>query len=113
MSTAHIQTAPQTSKAKLAIFWLYVTLPLAWGVINTISQAMKLFKEMLVLHPARSDDGVLAARRRVRYAPPPMPSCPPWLHPRYALFAPLTRIALPPFATTDTPRRRRPSSWPS
>ncbi|MFL9932293.1 oxalate:formate antiporter [Paraburkholderia sp. RL18-103-BIB-C] len=44
MSTAHIQTAPQTSKAKLAIFWLYVTLPLAWGVINTISQAMKLFK---------------------------------------------------------------------
>jgi hypothetical protein len=44
MSTAHTQTVPQSSKAKLAIFWLYVTLPLAWGVVNTLSQAMKLFK---------------------------------------------------------------------
>jgi hypothetical protein len=44
MSTAHIQTAPRASKAKLAVFWLYVLIPLAWGVINTISQATKLFK---------------------------------------------------------------------
>jgi hypothetical protein len=43
MSTAQIQTAPQTSKVKLAVFWLYVMIPLAWGVINTITQAMKLF----------------------------------------------------------------------
>jgi hypothetical protein len=44
MSTVHTQAAPHTSKVKLAIFWLYVTLPLAWGVVNTISQATKLFK---------------------------------------------------------------------
>jgi hypothetical protein len=44
MSTAHTQTVTQTSHLKLAIFWLYVTVPLAWGVVNTISQAMKLFK---------------------------------------------------------------------
>jgi hypothetical protein len=44
MSTVHTQSVPQTSKAKLALFWLYVTVPLAWGVVNTISQAMKLFK---------------------------------------------------------------------
>lgn len=42
MSTLH--TPRPTSKAKLAIFWLYVTLPLAWGVVNTLTQAMKLFK---------------------------------------------------------------------
>ncbi|MFM0592683.1 MULTISPECIES: MFS transporter small subunit [Paraburkholderia] len=41
MST--IQTAHPTNKAKLAVFWLYVTLPLAWGVFNTLTQAMKLF----------------------------------------------------------------------
>ena len=42
MST--VQAGNQTSKANLAVFWLYVTLPLAWGVVNTLSQAMKLFK---------------------------------------------------------------------
>ncbi|WNC92396.1 oxalate:formate antiporter [Paraburkholderia sp. FT54] len=42
MST--VQVVNQTSKVKLAVFWLYVTLPLAWGVVNTLSQAMKLFK---------------------------------------------------------------------
>ncbi|ASL46043.1 hypothetical protein bAD24_III01505 [Burkholderia sp. AD24] len=41
MST--IQTTHPTNKGKLAVFWLYVTLPLAWGVFNTITQAMKLF----------------------------------------------------------------------
>jgi hypothetical protein len=44
MSTAQTQPVHPTSKAKLALFWLYVTVPLAWGVVNTISQATKLFK---------------------------------------------------------------------
>ncbi|EEA00676.1 conserved hypothetical protein [Burkholderia sp. H160] len=42
MST--VQTAHPTNKAMLAVFWLYVMIPLAWGVINTLTQAMKLFK---------------------------------------------------------------------
>jgi hypothetical protein len=32
-----------SSKVLLAIFWLYVLVPLAWGVTNTLAQAMKLF----------------------------------------------------------------------
>jgi len=32
-----------SSKALTAIFWLYVLVPLAWGVTNTLAQAMKLF----------------------------------------------------------------------
>lgn len=47
MPTTNAQTATQTaptSKAKLVVFWLYVSLPLAWGVVNTLTQAMKLFK---------------------------------------------------------------------
>ena len=35
--------AHPTNKGMLAIFWLYVLIPLAWGVINTLLQAMKLF----------------------------------------------------------------------
>jgi hypothetical protein len=31
------------SKVLLVVFWVYVLVPLAWGVINTISQAVKLF----------------------------------------------------------------------
>ncbi|MFP3607021.1 oxalate:formate antiporter [Paraburkholderia sp. SIMBA_053] len=31
-----------TNKVKIAVFWLYVMIPLAWGVFNTRSQAMKL-----------------------------------------------------------------------
>jgi hypothetical protein len=38
------QAAHPTNKVMLAIFWLYVTIPLAWGVVNTLTQAMKLFK---------------------------------------------------------------------
>ncbi|CAM2156824.1 Oxalate:formate antiporter [Pararobbsia alpina] len=39
------QTAvSKTNPAKLAIFWIYVLVPLAWGVVNTLMQAMKLFK---------------------------------------------------------------------
>jgi hypothetical protein len=41
MST--IQTSRPTSTIKLAVFWLYVLIPLAWGVVNTLLQAMKLF----------------------------------------------------------------------
>jgi hypothetical protein len=35
--------AQSTNKGMLAIFWLYVLIPLAWGVINTLLQSMKLF----------------------------------------------------------------------
>ncbi len=42
MSTT--QAAHPTNKAMLAIFWLYVLVPLAWGVINTLTQALKLFQ---------------------------------------------------------------------
>ncbi|RFU49399.1 oxalate:formate antiporter [Paraburkholderia sp. DHOC27] len=37
------QIARPTSTAKLAVFWLYVLIPLAWGVVNTLLQAVKLF----------------------------------------------------------------------
>jgi hypothetical protein len=37
------QTAQTTSPVKLVVFWLYVLIPLAWGVVNTLMQAMKLF----------------------------------------------------------------------
>jgi hypothetical protein len=33
-----------SNKLLMAIFWLYVLIPLAWGVTNTLTQAMKLFK---------------------------------------------------------------------
>ncbi|MGF6756002.1 MFS transporter small subunit [Paraburkholderia sp. GAS334] len=32
-----------TSKGQLVIFWAYVLIPLTWGVVNTLIQAMKLF----------------------------------------------------------------------
>jgi hypothetical protein len=35
-------TAP-TNKVLLGVFWIYVVVPLAWGVINTLMQATKLF----------------------------------------------------------------------
>ena len=31
------------NKGLLVIFWLYVLIPLAWGVTNTLLQAVKLF----------------------------------------------------------------------
>ncbi|SDB87442.1 MFS transporter small subunit [Paraburkholderia lycopersici] len=38
------QAAPKSSnKVLMAIFWLYVLVPLVWGVTNTLTQAMKLF----------------------------------------------------------------------
>ena len=35
--------AHPTNKGLLAVFWLYVLIPLAWGVVNTLLQAVKLF----------------------------------------------------------------------
>jgi hypothetical protein len=32
-----------TNKVQLAVFWIYVLVPLAWGVTNTLIQALKLF----------------------------------------------------------------------
>ena len=32
-----------TSPIALVVFWAYVLIPLAWGVVNTLRQAMKLF----------------------------------------------------------------------
>ncbi|RQH03692.1 MFS transporter small subunit [Paraburkholderia dinghuensis] len=32
-----------SNKLLMAVFWLYVLVPLAWGVTNTLIQAMKLF----------------------------------------------------------------------
>jgi hypothetical protein len=31
------------NKLLLGVFWIYVLVPLAWGVINTLVQASKLF----------------------------------------------------------------------
>ena len=31
------------SKSLMVLFWAYVTIPLAWGVVNTLLQASKLF----------------------------------------------------------------------
>lgn len=39
--TAH--TARPTSAASLIVFWAYVLIPLTWGVVNTLTQALKLF----------------------------------------------------------------------
>ncbi len=36
--------AHPTNKGLLAVFWLYVLVPLVWGVSNTITQALKLFQ---------------------------------------------------------------------
>ena len=37
------QSTPQTSTASLIVFWAYVLIPLAWGVVKTLKQAVKLF----------------------------------------------------------------------
>lgn len=31
------------NKGLMLVFWLYVLIPLAWGVTNTLTQAVKLF----------------------------------------------------------------------
>ena len=42
MST--VQPVHPTNKVNLAVFWLYVMVPLARGVYNPLAQAMKLFQ---------------------------------------------------------------------
>lgn len=37
------QSTGQTHAASLSLFWAYVLIPLTWGVVNTLIQAMKLF----------------------------------------------------------------------
>jgi hypothetical protein len=39
----HDLNAARTNKLLLGVFWIYVLVPLAWGVINTLVQATKLF----------------------------------------------------------------------
>ena len=36
--------AHPTNKLLLGVFWIYAIVPLAWGVINTLVQATKLFQ---------------------------------------------------------------------
>ncbi|WP_244850524.1 oxalate:formate antiporter [Caballeronia sp. SL2Y3] len=33
-----------SNKGLLLLFWLYVLIPLAWSITNTLAQAVKLFK---------------------------------------------------------------------
>jgi hypothetical protein len=35
--------AAPANKVLLGVFWIYVLVPLAWGVFNTLVQAIKLF----------------------------------------------------------------------
>jgi hypothetical protein len=39
---SEIAAAP-ANKLLLGVFWIYVLVPLAWGVFNTHAQAIKLF----------------------------------------------------------------------
>lgn len=43
MSQSTTSTVRQASRAGLVLFWTYALIPLAWGVVNTLRQAMKLF----------------------------------------------------------------------
>jgi hypothetical protein len=38
-----MENQTKTSPVALGIFWLYVLVPLAWGVFNTLRSASKLF----------------------------------------------------------------------
>ncbi|KXU82029.1 oxalate:formate antiporter [Caballeronia megalochromosomata] len=38
------QEANSSNKGLLVLFWAYVLIPLAWGVTNTLTQAIKLFR---------------------------------------------------------------------
>ena len=37
------QTTTARSRLLLILFWLYVTIPLLWGVASTLKKAMALF----------------------------------------------------------------------
>ena len=38
------QPGGSSNKGLLLLFWAYVLIPLAWGVTNTLTQAIKLFQ---------------------------------------------------------------------
>ena len=38
------QPGSSSNKGLLVLFWAYVLIPLAWGVTNTLTQAIKLFQ---------------------------------------------------------------------
>ncbi|MDR5823073.1 oxalate:formate antiporter [Caballeronia sp. LZ043] len=38
-----IQQGSSSNKGLLVLFWAYVLIPPAWGVTNTLTQAVKLF----------------------------------------------------------------------
>jgi hypothetical protein len=38
------QEGGSSNKGLLLLFWAYVLIPLAWGVTNTLTQAIKLFQ---------------------------------------------------------------------
>jgi hypothetical protein len=38
------QQGSSSNKGLLVLFWVYVLIPLAWGVTNTLTQAVKLFQ---------------------------------------------------------------------
>jgi hypothetical protein len=42
MSTPPTAAHP-TNRIAIVVFWAYVLIPLAWGVVNTLRQALKLF----------------------------------------------------------------------
>lgn len=42
-TTAHTTEASSTSPLAIAVFWLGVGVPLAWGVWSTLQKAMALF----------------------------------------------------------------------
>ncbi len=101
MST--VQTVHPTNKVMLAIFWLYVTIPLAWGVVNTISQSDEAVQVKPACAPRDQTCGAPIKLCNVRNS---ARDCP-------APSVPLRRTEPSVPATTGTPRRRRPSSWPS
>jgi len=39
-----MEAQKSSSPVVMIVFWLYVLIPLGWGVSNTISKAMDLFK---------------------------------------------------------------------
>jgi hypothetical protein len=43
MSHAMDEARP-TSKLLIVLFWLYALIPLTWGVVNTLKEALKLFQ---------------------------------------------------------------------
>lgn len=42
--TTHHETVSGANKVKLVLAWTLVSVPLIWGVLNTLAQAALLFK---------------------------------------------------------------------